>query len=574
MPLRNILQRNKLYFLAVFCLTVGIYFICDYNLATTSKEIMNSFVESESVSIQEGNLLSSITKTQRFLMSSDYIKGIRLFKLDQDQIRVEYESGRQFSIEPEELRKIDRDISSEYVGLLHRQIFYKIPSKPNMVLVFDVSSDFLILLFGFSTALVVLLISFLIWSLRRIEQKEFEKREEILRLAVNDLISSGETSSILEKEMPHLIKWYKVKKNELVSTQKMAIEQLSQIRLGELAAKAVHDIRGAVRNIRQTAKVASGLNDQQKTIIENAVIKISNISQNLRQSTVDFHSTENLKKDQFDLIQALLHLINEKQIEFGETAIIEFQTNLEKMNLELNLQELLRSIENLINNAVEASNPQQPVIVSVYSETENFIEISITDSGRGISKENINQLGVKGFTYGKTDGTGLGVYSAKRFVEDIGGRFKVVSTFGKGTTVTLEIPTLHIEKQPSHVIASDQHIVILEDQVLIRKTIQYKFNKAGLNPDKYTLLSTPQELENWIATHDIHFRLYSDYFLEDKNGHALENGIEVINRLGLNSKAILFTSAYDNPLVIEAAQKASVPMMSKDEFLDAEVRTM
>ena len=135
MPLRNILQRNKLYFLAVFCLTVGIYFICDYNLATTSKEIMNSFVESESVSIQEGNLLSSITKTQRFLMSSDYIKGIRLFKLDQDQIRVEYESGRQFSIEPEELRKIDRDISSEYIGLLHRQIFYRIPNKPNMVLV-------------------------------------------------------------------------------------------------------------------------------------------------------------------------------------------------------------------------------------------------------------------------------------------------------------------------------------------------------------------------------------------------------------------------------------------------------
>jgi PAS domain S-box-containing protein len=73
---------------------------------------------------------------------------------------------------------------------------------------------------------------------------------------------------------------------------------------------------------------------------------------------------------------------------------------------------------------------------SPLQETANFIEISVTDTGEGISPENMNKLFQPLFTT-KAKGIGLGLVVCKNLVEANGGRIEVASRLGEGTTFSI-----------------------------------------------------------------------------------------------------------------------------------------
>lgn len=568
--LKTTLSKNSLYLLAVLILTGGIYGICDYYLQSVAKELMQNWADTEAISIQEGNLLTSITKTQRFLISSSYVKGVKLVKIENRAIESKIEFGRPFDISVDDLENLETGISQERIGFLHQRAFYPIPQKNGFVLVFDVTSNFLILLFGISSGLIVFLVIYLILSLQRIEQKESQKREQILKLAINELLANGESSKVLETEIPGLIRWWTVKRNELIESRKIAIEQQSKALLGELAAKAVHDIRGALRNIREVSKKSDGLNEIQKKIIQNSIEKISVISNDLLSSTKGINFEEASLNVKIEIVAVLKEIIERKKLDFQSTIEINFKSSIESGFALLNPDQLARSVENVIDNSVEASDSAAKINIEIESPGK-FAIIRITDFGKGISKDNLQRFGSKGFTHGKTDGNGLGVYYAKRFVEDLGGRFDVESEIGKGTSISLSLPLAEITSKHSISISPHQHLLILEDQPLIQKTIQLKFKEAGMGHSAYTIFSTPSELEEWITANEADFKLYSDFYLETEKGEKLETGVQIITRLGLADKAILFTSASDNLEVIHAAADIGIRVLSKDQFFEAEV---
>jgi len=294
------------------------------------------------------------------------------------------------------------------------------------------------------------------------------------------------------------------------------------------------------------------------------------ISNDLLSSTKDINSEEASLNVKVDVIAAVKEIIERKKMDFQSTVEISFKSSVESGVALLNPDQLARSVENLIDNSVEASDSAAKINVEIESSGKTTI-IRITDFGKGISKENLRRFGSKGFTHGKTDGNGLGVYYAKRFVEDLGGRFYVQSEIGKGTSISLSFPLADITRRHSISIDPNQHLLILEDQPLIQKTIQLKFKEAGVAASAYSIFSTPSELEKWIATNKADFKLYSDYFLENDNGEKLENGIQVIRRLGLADKSILFTSAFDDSEVIHAAAKSGVQIINKDQFFESEL---
>lgn len=243
------------------------------------------------------------------------------------------------------------------------------------------------------------------------------------------------------------------------------------------------------------------------------------------------------------------------------------------MTVKFNSLELERSVSNLINNAVEASLIGSSVIVKLKSDN-NFIKIEIADSGKGIPEELISKVGTKNFTSGKTNGTGIGVFYSRQFVESLGGQLKIDSTVQKGTTVSLSIPKSHIIVDHEIQIQKDQHLLILEDKKMNHMAIQIKFKRAGFDDSYYSIFSTPSELEQWLSTNKSDYKLYSDYYLETETGEKLETGTEVIKRLGLSQKSILFTSAHASPKIIQAANEIGIQVLSKDQFFDAEVRVL
>jgi signal transduction histidine kinase len=67
------------------------------------------------------------------------------------------------------------------------------------------------------------------------------------------------------------------------------------------------------------------------------------------------------------------------------------------------------------------------------------LDVSVRDTGSGIPPEQLDRIFEPYFTT-KEDGTGLGLSLAKRIIEGHGGRIRVLSEVGAGTTVHIQLP--------------------------------------------------------------------------------------------------------------------------------------
>ena len=73
------------------------------------------------------------------------------------------------------------------------------------------------------------------------------------------------------------------------------------------------------------------------------------------------------------------------------------------------------------------------------TEHKKNILIKIQDSGSGMTREGISQMG-KPYYSTKQEGTGLGMFMVYSTIRNIKGEIKVKITVGKGTTFLLYIP--------------------------------------------------------------------------------------------------------------------------------------
>ncbi|NMP30547.1 PEP-CTERM system histidine kinase PrsK [Thalassotalea sp. M1531] len=107
----------------------------------------------------------------------------------------------------------------------------------------------------------------------------------------------------------------------------------------------------------------------------------------------------------------------------------------------VNVDEALLSVVNhLVQNAQEATSEGGWVNIDA-NISDNVIEIEITDNGCGMSEDFIKQRLFKPFDTTKGNaGMGIGVYEAKQYIESIGGKIKVKSIEGQGSTFTLLLP--------------------------------------------------------------------------------------------------------------------------------------
>jgi two-component system, response regulator PhcR len=79
--------------------------------------------------------------------------------------------------------------------------------------------------------------------------------------------------------------------------------------------------------------------------------------------------------------------------------------------------------------------------VSILARTNaDMLELQIRDDGIGMAPEVLNRVGTPFFTT-RPEGTGLGLAQCQRLVGTVGGRFRIESERGIGTTVTIILPT-------------------------------------------------------------------------------------------------------------------------------------
>lgn len=106
-------------------------------------------------------------------------------------------------------------------------------------------------------------------------------------------------------------------------------------------------------------------------------------------------------------------------------------------------------LSNLIDNAIKYT-VSGSVTVDVTGDA-NSVTVHVTDTGLGIPPEDLPHLFQKFYRVDNSDtrtigGTGLGLYISRRLTEANSGHISVTSTYGKGSTFSVQVPRISTER--------------------------------------------------------------------------------------------------------------------------------
>lgn len=155
-------------------------------------------------------------------------------------------------------------------------------------------------------------------------------------------------------------------------------------------------------------------------------LSIRNIT--IEKETVDIYY---LMENVIDTIKPLL---NEKNIK------LDFELPDDELYIDVDYNRINQVIINLIKNAMEAmKNSKEKYLKILLNKGKKNINISIIDSGNGISKENLRKMKNTLFST-KATGSGIGVFLSNEIIKKHDGNLTYISKENKGTKVTISLP--------------------------------------------------------------------------------------------------------------------------------------
>lgn len=207
-----------------------------------------------------------------------------------------------------------------------------------------------------------------------------------------------------------------------------------------IARQVAHDIRSPLAALEVFLRETN----QTDSLAVKALARIKGIANdllsrpNLAVDSVITISNKDVEK--FDIRAASQSIVAEKN-----ALIANFKIGLVARDrpilLVANESAFSRILSNILNNSIESlGESRNPKIEVILDEFENHIFVTIRDNGCGIPKNILEKIGEEGFSHGKTNGHGLGIFSAKNWMESIGGELIINSHLGLGTQVILKFP--------------------------------------------------------------------------------------------------------------------------------------
>ena len=221
--------------------------------------------------------------------------------------------------------------------------------------------------------------------------------------------------------------------------------------IGETAAMVGHDLRNPLQVIFNSLYLlksklgTSPIPSSQKDNLDKLVDVISEQAHYMNKivsDLQDFAKPIKLELEEISLKKLLDEVLSTMQIQSNVKTSVEIPEDFPMITLDPVL--MTRVFTNLFSNAVQAMPDGGQLTISAHQEKGN-ITISVSDTGVGISKENISNLFTPLFTT-KAKGQGFGLAVCKRLVEAHGGTISIESEVGKGSTFTISLP---LTKKPS-----------------------------------------------------------------------------------------------------------------------------
>ncbi|MFZ6663457.1 ATP-binding protein [Peijinzhouia sedimentorum] len=331
--------------------------------------------------------------------------------------------------------------------------------------------------------------------------------------------------------------------------QKEKAEKLAKIK-EQFLANMSHEIRTPLHNVIGFSSLLNytSLDEKQKSYLD-AISKSNLYLKDLLDSILDNSKIESgkieLVNKPFNFNQLLEELRNvfsysvlEKDIDFA----CNFPDELDQYYIIGDHLRLKQVLNNLLHNAVKFTNQGyiKLKVSTVFLTDRCKLSIIVSDSGMGISDENINKIfnlfeQENSSIHQNFGGTGLGLSIAKGFVEMMGGTITVESEEGKGTDFYIHLsfpyikaPTKEIELNSSEKkYFQSVSILLIEDNewnaLLFKELIDDKVNSLHI-------FNNGQEAIDWLTQEnnstDI---IFTDINMPVMDGYEFLNFAKKIN---------------------------------------------
>jgi len=274
-------------------------------------------------------------------------------------------------------------------------------------------------------------------------------------------------------------------------------------------------------------KLSSSQSDYLNTLRENTyeLLALLNDLIDLAKLEVDRSSNSLTSVNLINFISEVVKIVEEKL----DSGRIELLTNIDPelpQNVKLNTQKLRYILLNLLTCSLRLTERGR-IAVSVFSSEKNQLRIRITDTGTGISSEDLkeifNPFGLsENFISNNGSITGLGLTLVKRYVDYLNGEIDVTSTPGKGTTFNLTIPVeeiTEIEEQISLLPKPELNnkVLVIEDDFATSKLLANYLNKWGYEP---TIVNSAEQTLK-IVDKEQYLAVLMDIVLPDTSGLEL-----------------------------------------------------
>jgi signal transduction histidine kinase len=280
-----------------------------------------------------------------------------------------------------------------------------------------------------------------------------ESRDEIGELArafagMTDRLRESRTEMIrLNRELAGKVELLEQTQSQLVQSEKLAS-------LGEMAAAVAHGLRNPLSSLRASAQLVlrhPGTPAAQETLqaildeVDRLDRRISHLLTFSRPAS--FHGG----LERVDaLVQAVLPAVAERIR--GQSVKLQVDLDPELPEINVDPMKLEQALLELIGNALDAMPEGGRLTIEGRPATgpdgQAGIALRVIDSGKGIPAETLREVGKPFFTT-RHEGTGLGLATARRFIEQHGGSVELHSEVGTGTTVRIWLPVSSVSSVSS-----------------------------------------------------------------------------------------------------------------------------
>ena len=230
-----------------------------------------------------------------------------------------------------------------------------------------------------------------------------------------------------------------IQNNRLVEER---VREERTLALGQMARAIVHDLRSPLASIRGLAELLHGRTAEGETsrphlgTIISEVDRLASLTGDLLQFSKEAPPLECSEVRLADLIRSTLTPLEPRL----RSARVRVDLSLdEAIRVRVDPSRMVRVLHNLIANSLEAMQGGGTLALGC-NATSLGCEVTVTDTGAGMSEEVRVRLFEPFFSHGKTHGTGLGMAIVKKIIEEHRGAISIDSEPGRGTRVQLVLP--------------------------------------------------------------------------------------------------------------------------------------